>query len=493
MATLTKRQTADQRKLLQTLAELGGSQFDDDRIVHEGDRLVLPTNMTLQDAVKFLRARLTAEEEEVSITRKFKYRPWDGAMAAWSVFKRTFGAVNHRGTPGFFGDNPPEFKTVPIGPNETEQVPWGGFSIPFLPETTFFTGGTPDEELGTLFVMTVSTLRRWKAHVEGVLTLIDEELRENSIYRGKAFDGKEMPDFLDLSGVSPDKVVYSADTMVQLEANVWAVMEHASALRASDIPLKRSALFYGPYGTGKTLGGFLTAKVAIENGWTFIYARPGRDNLASVMQTARLYQPACVFAEDLDTVSESDSADQASRLLDIFDGITAKGTELLVVLTTNHPDRIHKGMLRPGRLDAVIEIAALDPEGIQRLVNVSVPGGSLDETIEWEPVVESMSGLLPAYIKEAADRAYRYALARTGGDLSAINLTTVDLVNAAHGLRPQLDLMEGAKERALPDPMGATMRKVMQEALVHTFDDDVVDGANDPLLRKEVVAELNGH
>lgn len=490
----TSRVTSDQKRLLTTLAELGGSMFDDDRIVNEGDRLILPRNMTMVQAVKFLRDRITAEEEEVQVSRMYKYRPWDGAMATWRVFKATFGAVNHKGTPGIFGDNPPEFKTVTVGPNETEQVPWGGFAIPMLPDTTFFTSGVKSEDLGVLFKLQVHTLRRWKSHVEGVLKLVEEELRQNSIYRGKAFDGKEMPDFLDLTGVSPEKVVYSAETMVQLEANVWAVMRHSKALREANIPLKRSALFYGPYGTGKTLGGFLTARYAIENGWTFIYARPGRDDLEEVMQTARLYQPACVFAEDLDTVSEGETADQASRLLDIFDGITAKGTELLVVLTTNHPDRIHKGMLRPGRLDAVIEIAALDPEGIKQLVNVSVPDGALSEHLAWPQVTEAMEGLLPAYIKEAADRAYRYALARTGGDLSAINLTTVDLVNAAHGLRPQLDLMDGAKERALPDPLAGQLRKTMQEALVQTIHPDATDGDRDPLLRREVVNEvLNGH
>ncbi len=73
----------EQKKMLDTLARLGGSQFDDDHIVNEGDRLVLPVNMSMAGAVKFLRERIAAEEEEVQVTKTYKYRPWDGAMATW--------------------------------------------------------------------------------------------------------------------------------------------------------------------------------------------------------------------------------------------------------------------------------------------------------------------------------------------------------------------------------------------------------------------------
>lgn len=48
---------------------------------------------------------------------------------------------------------------------------------------------------------------------------------------------------------------------------------------------------------------------------------------------------------------------------------------------------------------------------------------------------------MPAFVKEAIDRAKRYNMARNGGKLTQLN--TDDFVNAAVGLRPQLELMEG--------------------------------------------------
>jgi transitional endoplasmic reticulum ATPase len=210
------------------------------------------------------------------------------------------------------------------------------------------------------------------------------------------------------------------------------------------------------------------------------------------MQTARLYQPALVFAEDLDAVAEGGdvSKDQAAKILDIFDGVTAKGTELMVVLTTNHPERIHKGMLRPGRLDSVIEIKGLDRAGIEKLVRVSLPAEVMDPDINWDEVADSVGEMLPAYVREAADRAFRYVLSREGGDVEKMNVTTYDLVHAAEGLKPQLELMEGAKEGRVPDPLTVQIREAAKRGVVDAIDPDALDGAQERwLLRREVVAE----
>src|SRR6185436_54082 len=97
---------------------------------------------------------------------------------------------------------------------------------------------------------------------------------------------------------------------------VWTLLEHTQRMRELGMPLKRAVLFEGDYGTGKTLGAFLTAQIAVDNGWSFHYCRPGRDNIEEVMQTARLYQPSVVFFEDVDTLTESGDRDTVSRLLD---------------------------------------------------------------------------------------------------------------------------------------------------------------------------------
>lgn len=486
--------TVQQRKtLLKTLAELGGGQFSaEEDIVQEGNRIVLPVGMSMKRAIAFLSERLAADEEVTRFSRTYKYRPWDGAVCTWRALQRAFGMVGMHGSKGsFMGEEPPEMKEIPVGPDAVETVPWGQLTLPVFTNTTLTPGSVNDPDLGPVYQLTIDAPRKFRAQVQGIFAVVQDELETASIYRGKAFDGQEVPEFLDLSGITPDKVIYAAETLVQLEANVWTVLTHREALKTRGVSMKRSALLFGSYGTGKTLGGFVTAQKATEAGWTFLYVRPGKDNIERTMQTARLYQPACVFVEDLDTVANPDDSDtdQAARLLDIFDGIQAKGTELMVVLTTNHPDRIHKGMLRPGRLDAVIEIGALDTAGVTKLIKTSLPPGQLSADIDWEAVHKAGEGYLPAYLKEGADRAYRYAVSRTGSTDDFV-LTTDDLVHAMNSLRPQLELMEGAKEHQVIDTVGQAFRELAKQAGTEAMVETYNPKAAETFLRSEVVEEV---
>lgn len=475
--TIAKGKEADQesaqaqseREILDNLAALGGSAFRDDAILFEGDKMVLPSSMTLRQAIKFLNKKLEEDEEPTDFARVFRFRPWDGAWCAWCALKRVFGSVAHTGTTStFFGipfKNPPMLITINVAPGKTEQIPWGAFEIPMLPDVTFELGQTRDAEYGLLFRMTANGPKKWRHHIEGVFKVVEDELATNSMYRGKAIDGRQEPDFLDLSGVDPNRVVYSAQVRADLSANVWSPLRNTERERKLGLPLKRSILLEGPFGTGKTLTAYVTAQIAVENGWTFLMARPGRDDLEFVMQTARLYQPAVVFFEDMDKVADPtmDDGDQITRLLDLFDGIQAKGTEIVCILTTNHPERIHKGMVRPGRLDSVVHIGKLDDAGIEALIRANVAEGLIAPDVDFERICAAMDGFLPSFVREAADRAVRYALDRDDGDDDPV-LQTDDFVFAAGGLAPQLELMLGAKDTMERDRLSVVMEDVAANA-----------------------------
>jgi len=488
-AVLAEKTQAEKTKdaVLEKLAELGGQQLTDDNVVREGNRLILPASMTPRDAMTFLGDYIKREETETQFSKTFRYRPWDGAAALQRALIKVTGTTGiGKSTLGFFGKNPPELRTIQIGFGKETQVPWGMLAVPMF-EGQMMVSGTNDRTWGPLFVVSISAPRKYRAHIEGLWKVIEEELKAFSIYKGQAIDGQTDPEFIDLSGVDPEKVIYSDETTEQLEANIWSVLRHTDVMRELKLPRKRAVLLEGTYGTGKTLAAFLTAQVAIENNWTFLYCRPSRDDFKTVMQTARLYQPAVVFFEDVDTMSQTDEQDRISLLLDLFDGITAKGTEIMVVLTTNHKEKIHKGMIRPGRLDAMIHIGALDRHGVQRMIESLVPADVLDENLAYEEIYAAMVGFLPAFVKEAVDRTMRYAIARDGG--VPTNLTTEDFVGAAKGLRPQLELMEGAKEGIPSDSLSVALRREVVSAIDNT---PILDRDDDHVLTL-TTGESNGH
>lgn len=439
----------EQRALLTALATAGGKLTAEEDIVFEGQKLVLPERYrsNLDGAIQFLVKKRDEDERSMAFNKVFRYRPWDGAHATMVAIKKAFGMMGSKSIQTFFGEQPPELRTIATSIDTTEQVPWGCVTIPLMPEVEIYLGANRDPEMGLVFVINAEGPRKYRFHMEGLFRFIEQELEEASIYRGKAFDGADNPNFLDLRGFDPKKVVYSQEVLTQLDANVWSVMRYAEKMAELGMPTKRAVLMEGPYGTGKTLAATWTARVAEECGWTFITCRPNKDDLFTTMQTAKLYQPAVVFFEDIDTVAnpEGSDQDQVSQLLDVFDGIQAKDTKIIVVLTTNHVEEIHKGMLRPGRMDAVIHIGELDAAGFERLIKAVVPMGSLAADIDYAEVARAFDGFLPAFAKEAIDRTLRYNIARNEGVVTMMN--THDFVEAANGLRPQLELMHGASEK----------------------------------------------
>lgn len=469
----TDQQTND--KILATLRELGGKKFQQSDIVFEGTRLVIPQRMTAPQAKKAIESYIESQEEPSEFNRVFKFRPWDGALALKRALLRLTGTA---GIPKaqmnfFFGKKPPRLISVNIGNGETEQVPWGQIQVPLF-DGIITTDGTYDQELGLLFSISVLCPRKFSAEIEGLFKLIEDELNNNSIYKGKAFDGQEDPEFLDLSAVDPKKVIYAEKVKHQLDANIWAMLEHTEMMRQNEVPLKRAVLLHGDFGTGKTLAAFLTGQKAIANGWTFIYCRPGKDDLATTMATARLYQPSVVFFEDVDTVAgakQHNGEDKVSGLLDLFDGIQAKGTEILVVLTTNHPEKIHKGMVRPGRLDAVIEIGALDTMGFKEMIEAVVSAEIRAKDLDYETIGQAFEGFLPAFAREAIDRAKRYAIARAKGK-SVPQLVTEDFVRAAEGLRPQLEMMREAPELNQADTLSEGFQSLIKSVIGKTIIDN---------------------
>jgi transitional endoplasmic reticulum ATPase len=479
----TVRETRENQvnELMDNLEKLGGKLHDDDDILYYGTKLVIPETMTIDSSIQFLSRKQDENERETVFSRSFNFRPWDGAWCMWQVMKRTFGAVNHRGRISFsmFGSmsEPPTLITVNSNVGETEQIPWGTFELPFLPGTTFETGVDENPEYGTLFRLTVTGPKKYRYRIEGIFELVQKELETNSLYRGKAFDGQPQPEFVDVYAVDRAKVLYSEEVTTQLEANVWGQLRHTEGYTEMGIPLKRAVLIHGPFGTGKTLAMMITGQEAISNGWTFIKLRPGRDDLTEGLKTARLYQPCVVAYEDIDVVAgavEAGDRSSISRLLDDFDGIEAKGTKILCILTTNYPEKIHKGMARPGRLDAMIELNELDQAAVEGLVRVRIPADKLEAEVDWKSVFEAAEGYKPAFVTEFADRAMRYVLVRSAGELDGTLIGTDDLVSAARGLRPQYEKMEGAKDITEREPLAAALDGRVKSVIESTIRSDLL-------------------
>ena len=462
---------------------------------HDGAAIILPHGLTYGKAKNVLERMQVEAETIMQQKRIYPYRPFDGAVAAYHVMKQTFGITIGKQTPGgfFSPPEPPETRTVAISSTETIDVPWGRIDVPAFENTQITVGGMRTHDQGLVTYIAIETPKKNAVMAAGFLDAIGEELAKNSIYRGKAIVGTEEPEFLDLTTIVPSEIVFSDEVMTTLDGALWTVIRHREALKSDGVRVKRALLLHGPYGTGKTSAGQLTALEAVANGWTFIAARPGRDDVNEVLKTAKLYAPAVVFVEDIDNQTATSDDDDVAQLLESFDGVTSKGQEIALLMTTNHFDRIHKGMLRPGRIDAVVEVAGLDRNGVERLVRSVVKADRLAEDVDFDSVYDAMSVIVthengdtervdfyPAYVRETLERAKTYAVGRSGGKLDYV-LTTEDIVGAAVSLYGQLRAQHLAEEGEKPPVIDSALKKLVQDAIQGT---QILDYEDDPTGQK---------
>jgi len=462
-------QTTQQKLQTQALAQLaiiGGQLTKDDDIRFEGRSFIFPERYSgnLKGLLTDVTRYVTSQEEEVLVDRVFDYRPYDGAYATYNCLKDYFGYAQSKARQGAFGPQPPQEITIPLGfvngELVTETVPWGDMVLPGLPGSTLTITSTRSPR-GELFRLVARVRKADKTIVDGFYRVVLDYLETRSIYRGKCFDGGM--NFFDTEKVDPSQFVYSKEVWAQAETNILSPLRDYEVIKRKGLSRKRVTLLEGPFGTGKSGLGRTAAKVAVENEVTAILCRPGNDDPLDLIKTAILYageKGALVFIEDIDIIAASRDPEIMTKILDVFDGPTTKNLPITVVLTTNHVEKIHKGMMRSGRIDAVMHIGEMDREGVEKLAPIVI-GSDLADGIDYDNVFAATTGFMPAYVKEAYERAVRYTIARTG---QPGNINEDDLINALHSLRDQFALQEQASDAVDPlPPLDQMFRKMIEE------------------------------
>lgn len=488
-----ERQQRNQQDLYDRLRELGGgSVMRDETVTYiDGSAIGLPADprMTEPQAVRVLQAKIDADAQTFAFNKVFDYKPFDGAYVTQLVFKELFGlAANGKATHSFFGTTPPQIIEIKTGPNTDDRVsaPWGELSLQYRDtELTIQLGAQHDSKKGWLFAISFQGPKKYETDMRGLCRMIEEKLKTHSIYKGKAVRierGAQEPIFVDPHDVNPNKVAYAADVREQLNLAVFGPLQCANEFRKLGIPLDTKTLVHGRYGTGKTLALKLTARQAVENGWTFIQGKAGEDNVEELFELARLYAPAVVAIEDIDvlvknSVSEDEQKRQISRLLDAFDGQT-KGKEIMSIMTTNFYDSLPKGMTRPGRIDHPIEIGFPDAGALKHLVEANFTGGEITGEVDYEKLLAAFEGFTPAFIVSTLNDVRRAAVIRRtlqGQSAEDNTIIEADFIAAANGKRAHVEHHENAQDRQGVRTLGDMFEGLVRDQIAGVINNRQID------------------
>jgi transitional endoplasmic reticulum ATPase len=424
-------------------------------VERKGDKIVIPEGMSAATAMEWLKRKDAEENRTVAVQEDIDAYPLDGAYALQRVLAEKYGWVDLVPTPGFWGDDPPAMVGVEVERNKSVQVPWGRIRLPNV--DGWIAPSVQMKNNRWSFRIVGEVKQKHSKEVNEIASATRNEIATRSIYRGKAiqvtfpdpkkgekFNPGAGPKFLDLSNTSEFAVIYSEDVREQVRTSLFTPIENTAACRQHKVPLKRGILLEGPYGCGKTLTAYVTAKKAMDNGWTFLYLERMSD-LAAALDFASQYQPCVIFAEDLDRTMEGEDRSVAmDDVLNTIDGIESKGRETIVVLTTNHVDRINQAMIRPGRLDAVISIQPPDAKAAQELIRMYA-GPLLAANENLDAVGSRLRGQIPAVIREVVERSKLHAIGHTAAG-EELQVTAKDLLGAAIGMLSHLKLLEPKPE-----------------------------------------------
>src|SRR5438093_2878973 len=185
----------------------------------------------------------------------------------------------------------------------------------------------------------------------------------------------------------------------------------------------KGLLLYGPPGTGKTL---LAKAIANEAGARFfaqsasafveMFAGCGAARIRKLFEEARKTAPAIVFIDGLDAVGAQRTGHGFSReqdqtlnqLLVELDGFESR-EQIVVMGASNRLQDLDAALLRPGRFDRQVLVAAPDLKGREEILVVHTRGKPLGDDVDLKAVARQTAGLTGAELENIANEAAIFA------------------------------------------------------------------------------------
>jgi transitional endoplasmic reticulum ATPase len=266
--------------------------------------------------------------------------------------------------------------------------------------------------------------------------------------------------FTEVADVTWDDVggMESAKTALR-EAVEWP-LAYAAVLAYAGAQPAKGILLTGPPGTGKTL---LAKAAAKESGVNFISVKgpellskwvgESEKGVREIFKKARQAAPCIVFLDEIDALAprrgsgggESHVSERVvSQFLTELDGIEElRG--VIILAATNRADIIDPALLRPGRFDIQIDVAAPDEATRRAILGVHTRNRPMAGDVDLAALAAQTEGLVGADLaglcREATMNAARRFISQgktAEKDLGRLKVTRADLTAALMARRKGL-------------------------------------------------------
>ncbi len=187
----------------------------------------------------------------------------------------------------------------------------------------------------------------------------------------------------------------------------------------------KGVLLHGPPGTGKTL---LAKAVATECNANFISVKgpelmskwvgESEKRVREIFSKAKQVAPSIIFFDEFDSISKqrgssvNDATEKVvNQLLSEMDGVEEL-EKVMIITATNRKDLIDPALLRPGRIDALVELEIPDKKTREEIFKVHTKGMPLEKNINLSDYINKTEGWTGAEIESIARNAGINAIKR---------------------------------------------------------------------------------
>lgn len=425
----------------------------------ETNKIILPEGMSKKDAATELMNQHNAEEQEQDFTVTFEDWEWrDSLRAIKNVIEQEFGWVQGRET---MFSSPTEINIITNVVNGSK-----------ISETAFagpLTFAAWDKAPGAIGVradgkawIKLKAKKKWSILINEFFNAVRNYLATQSIYRGKAVIVESEGGAV--AGVSAGEMKLEITEIkhnpaIFLEKDKQLVIENFIIDQLNDKG-KRTFLFPGFYGNGKTETAINIGVEALKRGLSFFYVKHA-NQFTKILKLAKNYEPCVIFLEDVDEITQgTNRTADINEILNTLDGVDTKGRDIITIFTTNNKKLITAPLRRPGRIDLILEFDNPSKDVTERITRYYFQGLTGGNDVDYQEVLEKMPEASGATIAEICKRAVK--LARKKGVIN-----TGIITSSIASMLPQVDFMKDAVE--IKDPVREAFETIRE---FNDFDPD---------------------
>ncbi|MDD5587183.1 MAG: AAA family ATPase, partial [Alphaproteobacteria bacterium] len=222
----------------------------------------------------------------------------------------------------------------------------------------------------------------------------------------------------------------------------WS-LRHDEKFAANGVRPPCSILLSGGQGTGKTSLVRALASVIplnfVEISCPVLTTRDADASARTIhdcFALARRKAPCLVFLDDIDVLFESQGASEpvsvprpvVARLLNELDGL-ALFPGVVVIASTNRPDRLTMDVLRPGRFDYAVALPMPDHAARKKILEIHARKLPLAADVDFDRLAAATQSMSPAELANLCNRVGLIALRQSlGGEQGGV---IPPVVNAA--------------------------------------------------------------